>query len=103
MRAFKKIQSNDFLLNQIQSNITDAINPLINNLITQGHFINNISLTSGIQNIVPLGQTNIFNGWVLTRQNSNSVVWDSQATNNTPNKNLILNCSANCIISLYVF
>jgi hypothetical protein len=99
----KLIQTKDRLIQQFQQNVREVVEPLAANLITQGHFISNVSLTTGITNIIPTGLNQNLNGWIVTRNSANSVIWDKQDSNPTPSQTLDLLCSANCIITLYVF
>jgi len=93
----------DRLTQQFQTNVREAIDPLTNNPLSQGHLISNILLKSGITNVIPIGLNQPLLGWFITRLSTNSVIWDSQDLNNTPSQNLQLLCSADCTISLFVF
>lgn len=99
----KLIQTNDRLIQQFQTNVREVVDPLINNPITNGVFINKITLLAGITNVIPTTLNKNLTGWMVSRLNANSIIWDSQDLNTTPNQNLQLHCSADCIISLYVF
>jgi hypothetical protein len=99
----KLIQSNDRLLQQLQSNVQEILDPLQSNPLYQGRLLSNISLRAGVTNIIPTGLNRKLIGWFATRLDSNSVIWDSQTTIPTPNLNLLLQCSNDCIISLYIF
>lgn len=101
--AIKRIQTTDRLVLQMQTNLIEVLDPLVNNPLSKGHLINNISLISGITNVVPTGLNRNLVGWFLTRLNGNSVIWDSQLENKTPSQNLQLLCSADCIVSIFVF
>lgn len=99
----KLIQSTDRLLNQFQTNVREVLEPIAQNPIVQGQLLSNVILKTGITNVIPTGLNRNLIGWIITRLNADSVIWDSQDINSTPNQNLQLLCSADCIISLYVF
>lgn len=99
----KLIQSNDRLIQQFQTNVKEVLDPIANNPLSKGHILSNIKLVSGITNIIPTGLNRTLVGWFLTRLNGNSVIWDSQLENKTPAQNLQLLCSADCIVSIFVF
>ena len=101
--ALKRVQTTDFDLNQVQTNLIEVLGPIAANQITQGRLIANVQLITGITNIIPIGLTQPLTGWIVTRLNTSSNIWDSQNLNKTPSQNLQLLCSVNCIISLYVF
>lgn len=103
MLKFTKLQTSDRLIDQIQTNLGNVINPIASNLLVQGHFINNVILIAGITNIIPTGLNQNLNGWMITRLRGNSIIWDEQDTNPTPNQNLQLICSANVTVDLYIF
>lgn len=101
--SMKLLQFPDRLTQQFQTNVREAIDPLIKNPLANGHLLSNISLLAGITNVVPIGLTQPLAGWFLTRLKSNSIVWDSQDSNLTPSQNLQLLCSADCVVSIFVF
>ncbi len=99
----KLIYSPDRLMQQLQTNVREVLEPIAANQITQGQLLANVILKSGVTNIVPIGINRPLTGWFTTRLSANSVVWDSQSANTTPSQNLLLHCSADCVVSLYVF
>lgn len=101
--ALRKIQSDDDVLNRFQDNVASAISPIIQQPILGGNLLSGISLLTGVDNNVPhkLGRKLI--GYMVVRKNSNSTVWDSQGFNLSQNSTLILNCSANTTVDLWVF
>ena len=96
------IQTNDRLLQQIQTNVKTVLDPIANNLITQGHILSNVQLINGT-NIIPTGLDRKLLGWIITRLNGTASIYDSQNSNLTPTQNLILVSSANVIVDIYVF
>lgn len=98
----KKVQTQDRLLQQIQTNIADILDPISSNLLVQGHFIKNIQLISGT-NTIPTGLNQNLNGWIITRLRSLATIYDNQDNNITPSQNLILISNASTNIDLYVF
>lgn len=99
----KLVQSGDRIIQQFQTNVNEVLNPMERNVLLQGTFINNVQLDSAKTNIIPLGLNKVFSGYLITKLNANSVIWDTQVDNNTPNQTLYLNCSADCTVNLYVF
>lgn len=99
----KLIQSDDRLIQQFQTNVREVVDPLSQNPLAQGRLLSNISIKTGITNIIPTGLNKVLTGWFVTRLTVNAVIWDSQNSNTTPSQNLQLLCSADCVISLYVF
>lgn len=100
LKAFKKIQTQDYITSIIQDNVDQAVSPIIQSEIIDGILLKNISLVSGQVNQVShkLNRKPIF--WIVARQDSNSVVWESSTL--TTDLFLVLNCSANCIINLWI-
>lgn len=103
LKSFSKIQSDDEVLNRVQDNVAQTFQPIIQQPILGGNILPGISLLTGVDNNVPhkLGRKLI--GYMVVRKNSNSTVWDSQGFNLSQNSTLILNCSANTTVDLWVF
>jgi hypothetical protein len=95
------LQTNNFQINQLQSNVQQALQPFINNPILYGTILSGIQLSVGSNTIVT-GLGRACQGWYVVLISAASEIFDSQATN--PNtQNLILNSSAKTTVSIYVF
>lgn len=91
------------MINQLQQNISQSLNPLIANAITNGNIIENVSLNVG-KNVVNHGLNRNLQGWLPIRwQGSWAQIYDLQNLNNSPSKNLILVSNSVVTINLYVF
>jgi hypothetical protein len=101
--SFKKIQSDDDVQNRFQDNVANALDPIVQQEILGGNLLRGISILTGVDNNVPHKLGRKLLGWMLVRNRANSVVWDSQDFNLSQNSTLILNCSANTTIDLWVF
>jgi hypothetical protein len=95
------IQSEDRVLNQIQTQWRSILNQIIVNRLTQGNFLTGIKLISGTNTINhKLGRE--ISGYLITNmQGSFAQVYSSPST--IPDLTLMLNASAPTIIDLYVF
>ena len=96
------VQTTDRTVNQLQSNITQAVNPVINNPIVQGTILKNQSLNSG-NNIINTGLNKQLQGWIIIRQRGAASFYDQQDSNSNSNNTLILNSSAAVSVDIYVF
>lgn len=102
MIGFARVQSVDRELNQVQSNIATALQPLQNNALLPGRFINGVSLAIGSTTIYhSLGRP--LAGWIITSIDGASSVYDEQSSNDNPQLTLVLNSSAAVTVNLYVF
>ena len=101
--GIKLIQSSDRLIQQFQSNVQDSLDPLTNNNLLKGVFVSNVVLRTGITNIVPTNLNRNVLGYIVTRSNAGSLIWDTQELNKTPSQNLQLICSADVTVTLYIF
>lgn len=101
--VFKRVKSQDRIVNQIQDNVEQVLSPLLRALISDGRLIENILIETGTPKSINHGLGRKLRGWMVTSKNSNADIWDSQSTNKLSSKTLILNSSANVIISLWVF
>lgn len=102
MIPFQRVQTTDRLLNQLQQNIFNAVNPVIQNPLVNGIILKDVILGSGT-NVINhlLGRT--LQGWFPTRISASATFYDKQSINKTPETTLILVASAPCTVSLYVF
>lgn len=79
-----------------------TLNPLLANLLVQGHVLDGVALASGATTVNHgLGRDLV--GYLVILKNANVTIWDSQSTNQRPNLTLILNSSGTVTVSLYVF
>jgi hypothetical protein len=98
---FKQIQSDNYELMKVQSNIITALIPIQNSQIIDGQVLRNISLTAGQANIINHRLNRNIVGYLVIRKNTNADVWDSNSQ--TPNLTILLYTDTNCQVDLYVF
>lgn len=102
MPKLQRIQTADRVINMIQDNISNIIDPLSSKEILQGQILTKIALTTGTNNIAhKLGRRLL--GWFIVRQRASATVYDTQDTNPSPDIFLRLVASANVTVDLYVF
>lgn len=102
MRRIPKVHTNDRLINQLQQNFAQALEPLLSNPITQGVLLTSVKLTSGA-NQVQHGLGRAPQGWIPVRVRGSATLYDEQDTNSTPSLTLSLVTSADVTVDLYVF
>jgi len=96
------IQTQDRVINQIQQNVKNVVDPLSANPVLNGLILTNQVLVSGDNTINhTLGRT--LQGWTIVRQRSAASLYDKQDSNPTPALTLVLNASAGVSVDLYVF
>jgi len=98
-----RVQTQDRLINQLQNNMITSLQPITSNLIVTGNIIQSVALVAGQVNTINHGLNRILNGWQLVRVRSQSTVWDDQDNNSNPASTLLLQCSANVTVDIYVF
>lgn len=102
------LQAVDPVMNRYQTQLQGALAPITNNpsSVAQQVMVGgsaNVTLTAGAPNVVPIGLSSPLQGWFLIRNKSQAVVWDSQDSNATPGKTLVLNTSANTVVQIMIF
>ena len=102
MSAFSLVQTTDRNTNQLQSNIAQALNPLLNNALLQGSIIKGVSLSVG-SNSVNHGLNRKLQGWIIIRKRASSDIYDTQDSNSSPDKTLQLTASVAVTVDLYCF
>lgn len=96
------VHTNDRLINQLQQNVKQALDPVTDNPLVLGIILKDIVLTSGSNTINhKLGRT--LQGWIIVRQQGPATFYDTQTSNLTPNLTLLLTSSANVTVNIYVF
>lgn len=85
---------------QLQTNWAKFLNPIIGNTVVNGIVLKDLSLSTGDNVISHLLQRNI-QGYFVVDQNAAAQFY--RKASSQPTLTLILNSSANVVISLYVF
>lgn len=89
-------------LPKMQTAWASQLNPVIANALLQGQMLQGVNLINGTTQVNHgLGRKLV--GWFPVGQNAQANLWDSQATNNTPQLTLIINSNAAVTVSLWVF
>lgn len=101
IKAFKTINTTGFELGQVQDNVAAALNPILSQPLVSGHIIKNIHLKIGDNVIQHSLQKPV--AWIICGLSAPATIYDKQASNKLPNVSLILNASAACTISLFIF
>lgn len=104
IKPIKKLQGfEDKLVDRFQDNVENFTNQLSQKSIIDGQILKQVNLISGSINEIPhkLGRELI--GWYVIRNRANSVIWDSQDSNLRKTLTLILECSADTVVDLWVF
>lgn len=102
IKPIATVQTEDRNFNQFQSNIAQAVNPVIMNPLVQGNLIKSVSLEIG-SNTVNTNLNSPLQGWVIVRQRASAMIYDSQDSNAQPAQSLVLISSAPVVVDLYVF
>lgn len=102
-----RVQTEDRLINQLQSNIGLVVNPLQEIPLNQGVLIQNVSLTSGA-NRIPHGLGRPLIGWFVTRMRTvfRQIYDTDDAVVSPPNDTslyLYLNSSGTVVCDLFIF
>lgn len=102
MRSIALVQTEDRNVNQLQQNITQALNPMLKNPLLNGYILTEISLAAGA-NIIEHGLGRPLIGWFLVRRRANESVYDTQDSNTSPSTTLQLTASGAVVVDIYVF
>jgi hypothetical protein len=102
MPKLQRIQTSDRVINMIQDNVSNIIDPLSSKEILQGQILTKIALTTGTNNVAHKLNRRLL-GWFIVRQRASASIYDTQDTNPSPDTFLRLVTSANVTVDLYVF
>lgn len=103
LSRFKKLITKDQDLNQVQSNVEEALNPVISSAIVNGLIVPDVCLRANVATLVThnLGREAL--GWIIIRKRADSRIWDVEDFNNKPKSTLALACSHDVQVDLWVF
>ncbi len=96
------LQSIDAVFTQMQSLWAAIIDPVVGRAQNQSIILDAIPLAIG-DNVISHTLNRNLQGWSVVRINAAAALYDKQATNNSADRNLIINSSAVCVVSLEVF
>lgn len=103
MISFKKINLNDVPLSLLQSNIDDTFKSILLCQLLNGQLVNNIEFTANKDTYVSHGLGRNYVGYfkILSQQFVDFKL--SATTNNSKDKNIILQSNVDATCSLYIF
>ena len=102
IKDLQKVATDDKDLQAFQDKMETFVVPFVNCAIIDGVLHNDLQLQSGSVYSLEHRLGRALRGWIVVKKSATADVWDSQATN--PIKStLLLNCSANVTISVWVF
>lgn len=102
IKSIGSTQFNDQALSKMQSNILEAVNPLLKNPVSDGIILPNVIVGTS-QTIIPHKLNRKLVGWYCVRIRGAAYVYDSQDANHNPESTLILTASSSVSVDLYVF
>lgn len=97
-----QFQSDDRPFQMMQNQWASILTPVLNSPIVNGRLITGQALINGATTINHRLDRKL-QGWVIVGNNAAATIYDSQTTNTMPDKTLILNSSAACIVAIWVF
>jgi hypothetical protein len=103
IKKFKKINTENKELEQVQHNAEQVLEGIINSAIIDGVLVKDVCLEPNISNEVHhnLGRKPL--GWIVVRKRADSRIWDLQDTNPQPNRYLSIACSHSVQVDIWVF
>ena len=102
-KRLKKLISQDSDLNRFQSNVEEAVNPLINAEIVNGVLLKDIYMDAETVTLVQHKLGRKVRGWVVVRLRADARIWDVQDSNSNPTTTLALVASHAVTVDVWVF
>jgi hypothetical protein len=97
----KKIYSNDFEVNRLQSNVAEILDALTSSEFVNGTFIKKTILTT--DTVIEHKLQREYEGWVVTDIDGSAIIYRSSTTNNFKQRQLILKASVQVNATIYIF
>lgn len=101
-KAVPLVYPQDLQTTQLQTNILNAIKPLLKNAVLSGNLVTSQALAVG-KTSVQHGLNRSPLGWMIVRQRSAANVYDVQDANSAPSQTLDLFSDAAVTVDVYVF
>ena len=102
-KAFKKLHFPDQTVRKLQSNVENALAPIINSDILDGVLLKNVDLRFDRINEINHGLGRAPQGWIIVRLRGDSRIWDVQDSNNTKQRTLSLRCTTDVEVDMWIF
>jgi len=103
MRRFQKLNTDDAVVNRLQDNLSQALDPITSNPLLDRRVLTVQSLVTGSTNYVAHGLGRPLQGWSIVRQRGSASVYDAQDSNPNPSLTLALVTSGNVVVDIEVF
>jgi hypothetical protein len=102
LNTITSVQTESREVNQLQRNIQQAVRPILQNPLVYGNQLTSVSLVNG-SNTVSHGLGRELQGWSISRKRANANIYDTQDSNPSPTKTLLLTSDASVVVDLYVW
>lgn len=101
LKAFKKTGVSAPDVARFQENVDNALKPVLSSVLLDGVLLEGVELIAGQANVIEHKLEREPRGYIIVKRSANSQVWDEVSA--LKNSTLVLQCSANVTISLWVF
>lgn len=98
-----EIRTADRDLMSVQDTVKQLFQEIAPNPFLKGNLVKNISITSGTVSAVAHGLKDPVTGYIVTRNQANAVIWDTQSANSNAKLLFYLNASANTTVDVWFF
>jgi hypothetical protein len=98
-----KIKTSDKDLMSFQDSVDQLFQEFAKNPFLKGNLVRNISLVSASVNNISHGLKDPVTGYIVTRNQAGTIIWDTQSANPTPKLTYYLNTSANTTVDVWFF
>ncbi len=101
IKPFNKVGTSDPVLRKMQDAVETPLREISAKAILDGQILKDLFLVSGSENLVSHKLGRKLTGWVIIQQDTNANIWAT--SEKLDQYYLVLNTSANCNLSLWVF
>lgn len=98
--TLRRVRTTDLAIRQVQDAEDLIFKDIARRQIVDGLLIKDVVITSGTPLSIDHGLGRTLQGWIVCKQNANSVIWETASSISSI---LILNASSTVTISLWVF
>lgn len=101
LSRFKRVRSSNQEIADLSDSVGDFADQVVRIPYLNGVILKDVSLTTGVDNLIGHTLNRAYQGWILTAKSANANVWQEES--DLPDRLLNLRSSANVTISLLVF
>lgn len=93
----------DIQVERMQDNIATVLDPISSVVFLDGNLSKGVKLLAASPNTVPHKLNRVYTGYHIAKQNANSVIWIDETVQSSPDRSVVLRCSADVTVDIWFY